>query len=168
MSDGELNLRLEAARDRLTELGRTLRDGGPWPLAERFDHSPEAAWGPREILAHLGEVLPYWLGEAERLIDMADGPMPFGRDATNPVRLAMIERDRTLPVRELEARVANGIERWRTRWPELDEAARERRGLHPALGEMTVSDLATRFIAKHLEDHLDQLVAAAGVEPGTA
>ncbi len=164
----DLNLRWAAARDRLTELGRTLRDGGPWPLAERFDHSPEADWGPRETMAHLAEMLPYWLGEAERLIDMTDGPEPFGRDATNDVRLAIIARDRTLPIRELEARVANGIERWRGRWPELDDAARTRQGLHPTLGEMTVTELAARFVAKHLEDHLDQLVATTAVDTGMA
>lgn len=168
MGNDEFSARLAAAQDRLAELGRTLRDGGPWPLAERFDHAAEAEWGPREIVAHLGEMLPYWLGEAERLIDMTQRPEPFGRDATNDVRLALIERDRTLPVRELEARVANGIERWRARWPGLDEAARERRGLHPTLGEMTVTELATRFVAKHLEDHLDQLAATMAIDPGTA
>ena len=162
MSEDEFDLGLEAARDRLGELGRTLRDGGPWPLAERFDHSPEAAWGPREILAHLAEMLPYWLGEAERLIDMANGPEPFGRDATNNVRLAIIERDRTLPIRELEARVAAGIERWQRRWPELDESARSRRGLHPALGEISVTDVANRFVARHLQEHLGQLAQSVG------
>lgn len=162
MSDDELDLGLEAARDRLGELGRTLRGGGPWPLAERFDHAPEAAWGPREILAHLAEMLPYWLGEAERLIDMTNGPEPFGRDATNSVRLAIIERDRTLPMRELEARAAAGIERWQRRWPELDESARSRRGLHPALGEISVTDVANRFVARHLQDHLGQLAESVG------
>lgn len=162
MTNDELDLGLAAARDRLDELGRTLRDGGPWPLAERFDHAPEAAWGPREILAHLAEMLPYWLGEAERLIDMTGGPEPFGRDATNDVRLAIIERDRTLPVRELVARAAAGIERWQRRWPELDPAARSRRGLHPALGEISVTDVATRFAARHLQDHLDQLAGTVG------
>lgn len=162
MTNDELDLGLAAARDRLDELGRTLRDGGPWPLAERFDHAPEAAWGPREILAHLAEMLPYWLGEAERLIDMTGGPEPFGRDATNDVRLAIIERDRTLPVRELEARVAAGIERWQRRWPGLDESARSRRGLHPALGEISVTDVANRFVARHLQDHLGQLAQSVG------
>lgn len=166
MSDDGFDQRMAVARDRLAELGRALRDGGPWPLAERFDHTPEAEWGPRETLAHLSEMLPYWLGEAERLIDMTDDPEPFGRDATDDVRLAIIERDRTLPIRELEARVANGIERWRSRWPQLDGAARGRRGLHPTLGEITVMQIATRFVAKHLGDHLDQLAATAVVDPG--
>ena len=154
----DLDQRLAAAADRLASFPPTLRDGS-WPLAERFDHAPEAAWGPREILAHLAETLPYVLGEAERIIDMKAGPEPFGRVVTNDVRLAIIERDRTLPIRELQARVAVGIERWRHRWAELDEATRARRGLHPTLGEMTVGDLGSRSVAGHLDDHLDQLTA---------
>ena len=159
MSTDELDTRLAAASGRMTALGERLAAGGPWPLAERFDHAPEAAWGPREVLAHLGEMLPYWLGEAERIVDMAAGPEPFGRIATDDVRLAIIERDRTLPVRELLARVANGLERWQRRWAELDASERDRMGLHPTLGELHVSDIATRFVTGHLEDHLDQLEA---------
>lgn len=152
----DLDRRLAAAADRLASFAPTLRDG-TWPLAERFDHAPEAAWGPRELLAHLEEMLPYWLGEAERIIDMTAGPEPFGRVVTNDVRLAIIERDRTLPVRELEARVTVGIERWRRRWAALDEVTRARPGLHPTLGEMTVGEVGSRFVAGHLDDHLDQL-----------
>ena len=159
MSSNDLDRRLAAAGGRATGLGGRLAAGGPWPLAERFDHAPEAAWGPREVLAHLTEMLPYWLGEAERIVDMAAGPEPFGRVATDDVRLAIIERDRSLPVRELLARVVNGIERWRRRWAELDALERDRTGLHPTLGELSVSDIAGRFVAAHLEDHLDQLEA---------
>ena len=159
MSTDDLDTRLAAASGRMTALGGRLAAGGPWPLAERFDHAPEAAWGPREVLAHLGEMLPYWLGEAERIVDMAAGPEPFGRIATDDVRLAIIERDRTLPVRELLARVANGLERWQRRWAKLDASERDRMGLHPTLGELHVSDIATRFVTGHLESHLDQLEA---------
>lgn len=165
MSADDFDTRLETASHRLAALGERLTAGGPWPFAERFDHAPEAAWGPRETLAHLAEMLPYWLGEAERLIDMTDGPEPFGRAATDDVRLAIIERDRTLPIRELLARVGTGIERWRVRWAELDETARNRRGLHPVRGEMTVTEVATRFVAGHLQDHLDQLAETVGAEP---
>ena len=163
----DLDQRLAAAADRLASFAPTLRDGS-WPLAERFDHAPEAAWGPRELLAHLAEMLPYWLGEAERIIDMKAGPEPFGRAATNDVRLAIIERDRTLPIRELQARVAVGIDRWRRRWAELDEPTQARHGLHPTLGEMTVGEIGSRFVAGHLDDHLDQLTVILSGETGTS
>jgi hypothetical protein len=152
--------RLGAASDRLRGLATRLESSGPWPLAERFDHAPEAEWGPRETLAHLEEMLSFWLGEMERVVDMTGGPAPFGRVATDGLRLAVIERDRTLPIRELLARVQNGIARWRTRWAELDDADRGRTGIHATLGSLQVSDIATRFVAHHLEEHLDQLQAA--------
>jgi hypothetical protein len=74
--------------------------------------------------------------------------------------LAVIERDRTLPIRELVARVQNGITRWRTRWAELDDADRGRTGVHATLGGLQVVEIGTRFVAGHLEEHLDQLEAA--------
>jgi hypothetical protein len=58
------------------------------------------------------------------------------------------------------ARVGVGVDRWRRRWPELDAADRERRGLHPTRGQMTIAQVADRMVVSHLEDHLDQLAAA--------
>jgi hypothetical protein len=82
--------------------------------------------------------------------------------ATDQIRLAVIERDRTFPVRELQARVEAAIERWRGRWAELDDRDRDRRGEHPTQGTLSVAELANRFVASHLEDHLDQLAGVIG------
>ena len=157
--DDDFSARMTKAGTRFRDLDAALRRGDPWPLAERFDHAPEASWGPPEILAHLEEMLQYWYGEMERVVAMTAGPQPFGRVATDPVRLAIIERDRTLPITELTARVGNGIERWRRRWVDLIDSERDRTGIHPTLGELSVSEIATRFVAGHLEDHLRQLEA---------
>lgn len=165
MNADDIDARLVAAGKRLAGMDGALRAGAPWALSTRFDHSPEAGWGPPEILAHLEEMLAYWLGEAERILEGPDASTPFGRMATDDVRLAVIERDRTLPPRELVARVQVGIDRWRRRWAELDPARRERAGTHPSLGVLTVTDVATRFTVGHLEDHLDQLAAALGDAP---
>ena len=165
MQDDDLDARLAAATARLAGLSANLQSGGPWPLAERFDHAPEASWGPRETLAHLEEMLLYWLGEAERILEAPDGGAAIGRAATDEVRLAIIERDRTLPLRELVARVRVGIDRWRERWAELDVGDRSRTGTHPRLGVVTVTDVAGRFAVGHLEEHLDQLAAAIGDGP---
>jgi hypothetical protein len=159
MSDDELDGRLAAASERLGNLANALLAGGPWPLAVRIDHTPEAVWGPREVLAHLEEMLPYWLGEVERILESTDDPAAFGRTATDDVRLRIIERDRTLPPRELVARAEVGIERWRRRWAELDEGDRLREGTHAMLGRMTTTDVASRFAVGHLEEHLVQLAA---------
>lgn len=165
MDDVDLDGRLAASAERLASMAGELVARAPWPLATRFDHAPETVWGPPEILAHLEEMLAFWLGEAERILDSADEAPPFGRAATDDVRLAVIGRDRGLPIRELIARTLVGIERWRRRWPELDEASRSRTGTHPRLGVMTVADVAVRFTAGHLEEHLDQLAEALGDAP---
>jgi hypothetical protein len=71
--------------------------------------------------------------------------------------VAIIERDRTLAMRELLARTSADVDRWRRRWAELTPTDRARVGIHPLRGEMTVADIATRFVSEHLDGHVDQL-----------
>lgn len=156
--DEDLDRRLADASERLAGLGADLR-ARAWPLAARFDHAPEASWGPPEILAHLEEMLPFWLDEAERIM-AADEPLPFGRVATDARRLAIIEEDRQLPIDELLTRVQRGIEQWRRAIAGMDDAARARKGIHPTLGAMDIDAIAVRFAVSHVEDHLDQLADA--------
>ncbi|MFL5755979.1 MAG: DinB family protein [Chloroflexota bacterium] len=157
---GDLGRRLAGARDGLVELRPAVADGEPWPLAERFDTEPEASWGPREVLAHVAEMLPYWLGELERVVAV-DGAA-FGRAATDPLRLATIERDRTLPLPALDGRIDVGVETWLERLADLDEDTVARSGSHPRLGAMTVSAIMERFVVGHLEEHVAQLREIVG------
>ena len=151
--------RLEAAAARIAALQPAVEAGAPWPLSGNFGTEPEASWGPPETLAHVAEMLPFWLGEIERVLDGHDGPVPFGRVATDQIRLLVLERDRSLPPRELFARVANATARIARRLPELSTDDAERRGLHPRLGEMTVEAIVDRLTVSHLEEHAAQLEA---------
>jgi hypothetical protein len=163
---------LQRSRDAAARLGATrpaVIEGSPWPLAERFDDAPEAEWGPVEVLAHVAEMIPFWQGEMERIIvGVADGaaePILFGRVATDTVRLAVLERDRTLPPAELYDRIAWSLDRLERRWSTLTGVERGRIGLHPRLGEMTIEAIAVRFIVSHVEDHAVQLETTLGLEP---
>lgn len=143
-----------------------MADGEPWPLAEMFGTEPETSWGPLEVLAHLAEMLPFWLGELERVVD-GDGivPAPFGRVADDALRIGVIDRDRTLPLRALFTRVDTGLWSWMDRLPKLTDVDRGKTGLHPHLGEMPAARIAERFVLGHTEEHLAQLqeiLAAAG------
>ena len=150
--------RLEAAAAAILGLAPRVESGGDWPLAADYGTGPEASWGPREVLAHVEEYLPYWLGEIERVL--AGDPaaaVPFGRIAEDPVRIGVIGRDRTMPFRELFARIESDAPRVAARLRQLSEAEASRVGLHPRRGEMTVRDMLEPFLVGHTEGHVTQL-----------
>ncbi|MBA2757867.1 MAG: DinB family protein [Candidatus Limnocylindrales bacterium] len=150
-------LGIEEARLGFTALAARVAAAEPWPLAESFGTAPEASWGPREVLAHMAEMLPFWLGELERIVDGGKGPVAFGRVAEDAVRIGLIERDRTLPLRVLFARVDRGLADWITRLERLTDAEARSVGLHPRLGEMTPTQIADRFVVGHAQEHVTQL-----------
>jgi hypothetical protein len=166
--DDTLLERLQAARDGLAATRPAVEAGAPWPMAAVYDDSDEALWGPGEVIAHLAEMAQYWLGEIERVLDGEPEPVPFGRIATDAVRIGVVGRDRSLPPRELYARIDDALTRFDRRWRGLTPADLARRGLHPTRGEFTVSAMPDRFIVGHLAEHVVQIetiladAAAAG------
>jgi hypothetical protein len=171
MDDFDLNRsieRLRAAAASMTATRAAIEAGRPWPLhVVEHDAGPESTWGPTEVLAHVAEMLGFWLGEIERIIDGAPEPVPFGRTATNRLRVLTIERDRTLPPRELLDRVQAAAERYARRSTTLGASELARRGLHPTLGEMTVAEILERFVVSHAEGHVAQLAETLGA-PGAS
>lgn len=161
---GAMLTRLRAASRAMVALRPALEAGEPWPLAERFGAEPEAHWGPREVLAHCEEMLPYWIGEIERILSGPE-PAPYGRVQTDELRIAIIERDRSLPIRELLARIEDGAARYGRRLPELTAADIARRGRHPTLGEQTIEQVLERTVVGHMEGHLAQLREALAERP---
>ncbi len=150
--------RLDAAAAAILDLRRGVEAAGPWPLAELYGTEAEASWGPPELLAHLDEMLPFWLGEVERVLDgQAGTPVPFGRVASDAIRIGVIGRDRTVPLRELFARLASGGARVARRMRELSDDEAARVGIHPTIGQLPVQAMFERFVTSHLEGHVDQL-----------
>lgn len=158
----DLVARLRRAEAELASLAPAVAAGGPWPLSDNFGTEPEAHWGPPETLAHVAEMVPFWTGEIERVLAGDAEPVPFGRVATNELRLGVIERDRSLPPRALFARIHSDTARLAARLEELTPAESARRGIHPTLGEMTVAEVVPRFLVGHLEEHVEQLRGALG------
>jgi hypothetical protein len=148
--------RIAAARAAFADLRPRVEAGEPWPLAAAFGTEPEASWGPREVLAHVEEMLPYWLGELERVVDGPRG-VAFGRVAEDTSRIGLIERGRMLPLRVLFDRIDAGLATWAARCANLTDAERAAVGTHPSAGEMTVAAMPERFIIAHVEGHIAQL-----------
>ncbi len=161
--------RIAAARLAYAGLAPQVIAGEPWTLAEAFGTEPEASWGPREVLAHVAEMLPFWLGELERVVDgvagAGSGPAPFGRIADDPSRIGVIGRDRSLPLRVLFGRVDTGFRDWSDRLTTLTADERARVGLHPRLGEVTVDRFLERFVIGHAEEHITQLHGILDARP---
>ena len=158
--------RLLEVHGRFDALRTGVEAGAPWPASDNFGHEPESTWNPPELLAHVGEMLPYWMGQIERILDGYPEPVPFGRVATDEERIAAIGRERARPVGELFDQVARGAQAAAVRLRELPQDQLERRGTHPTLGEMTVSAVAERMFIRHLGDHEEQLrrILASGGE----
>jgi DinB superfamily len=155
----ELIDRLAAAATDLEALRGRVVAREPWPLSDDYGTEPESHWGPKEVLAHVAEMLPFWLAQIDGILATpAGGDAPsFGRVSTDPNRLARIGADRALPADELFDRAAAGAAGVEQRAAEWTPAERERTGVHPRLGEMTVPAILERFMVGHLEEHVRQL-----------
>ena len=161
--DDILIQRLDTATSGLAATRARVEARVPWSLAAVFDESDEARWGPPEVLAHVEEMASFWLGEMERIID-GDGrrPVPFGRTASDRLRIGLIERDRVLPPRELYDRIAATYERVARRIPTLTATDLAKIGTHVRWGDMDVPAIIDRFLVTHLEEHVRQLESILG------
>ncbi|HYH93376.1 MAG TPA: hypothetical protein VD763_09475 [Candidatus Saccharimonadales bacterium] len=157
--------RIQALRDAFVALRPRVSAGAPWPMAVAFGVEPEASWGPPEVLAHLAEMLPFWMGELERIVDGEPAPVPFGRVTEDTVRIGLIERDRTLPVRVLFDRIDAGLADWGARLATLGAADRLKLGLHPRLGPISIETFLERFVLGHADDHVAQLEEILATRP---
>jgi hypothetical protein len=150
--------RLHRAGADLLALRGALVAGEPWSLSAAYGTEPEADWGPREVLAHVNEMLGYWPRQLSLVLagDAATA-VPFGRIATDAERIRRIEIDRKRPAAELldeiDASLASAIRFVNG----LTPADLDRRGAHPSRGEITVGQGAAVFLVDHLEGHLVQL-----------
>ena len=149
--------RLDAAGAALAATQSAVQRGAPWPTGAMEQGGPEHDWAPGEVLAHVAEMLPFWLGEIERIVAGAPGPTPFGRIPGDQIRALTVARDATLPVRELYARIEASIDRYRGRLPEFSGAEIAAVGLHPSRGELGIADALELLVVGHLEDHVRQL-----------
>ena len=127
-------------------------------VPDAWTTTPDVAdgWRPHDVVGHLVSAeMDNWIPRAERIL--ADGTSkPF--DAFD--RFAHVERDLDVPLDRLLARFAALREQNLARLDELitDENDLDRRGLHPALGEVTLRQLLATWTVHDL-DHVSQIFA---------
>ena len=149
-----LRLRLDAVEARLAQIA----SADPHPGLTEPDPSDGDRWEAGQAWSHIAEFVPYWMSEAEKVIGAASpDPVPFGRIKTDEARIGAIERGRHEAATDVISRVSASIEAARVFTAELDEREWEARGAHQTQGVMTVRDIFDRFVARHLEEHAEQL-----------
>ncbi len=138
---------------RTPDVVRTLLDG----LPDSWTDSPDVdgGWRPRDVVGHLiSAEIDDWVPRVRRILE--DGTTrPF-----DPFdRFAHVERDAGVPMDRL---VASFAELRRASLAVVDESVTgadlDRRGRHPALGEVTLGQLLATW-AVHDLDHVSQIYA---------
>ena len=143
--------RLDAVVARLEAHAAGLREG----LTDADPRTGER-WDQGQVWAHLAEFIPYWIVQVGTIL-AADEPPAFGRTQADIHRIAEIERRRDEAPAALMGTVREESAALRDLLLRLDPAAWERRGVHPTLGEMTVTRIVEEFLVGHLEQHATQL-----------
>jgi hypothetical protein len=142
-----------ALLDRTPQLLRILLVG----LPPAWTDTPDTAdgWRPRDVVGHLitGEQTD-WMARTRRILEHGTA-VPFDRFD----REAMLERDAGVPLDELVKRfVALRAANMAALAELATDADLDRRGMHPALGKVTLRELLATW-AVHDLDHIAQIYA---------
>ena len=151
----ELMARMAVAEGRLAASAED-----PPPGLTDPDPATGEQWDAGQAWAHVAEFVPYWRNEIRRVIvGAARGaePVPFGRTTEDEGRVGAIEAGRHDPPGEQMARLSGALSNLRTYLLGLTPEQWAARGLHARRGEMTVAEIADRFVVGHLEEHAEQL-----------
>ena len=116
-------------------------------------------WSALQVLGHMAEMIPYWLGHCRTLI-AAHEPPHFGRTLDAPERLAAVEPDTLKQPEALVSLLEAEIKAAARTLRQLTPAERRKTGIHVKRGEMTVDEILEQLIVAHAEDHLVQVRTA--------
>lgn len=115
-------------------------------------------WSIMQILSHLAEAIPYWLGEVETVI--AKPGAKWGRGLQDPARLAAVTHTDKLAVDDVLKQVEELKYKVESRLGNLDEETLSRESPHrnfAKFGNKPVSYIVEHFIDEHISGHYDQI-----------
>ena len=117
-------------------------------------------WTAAEVCGHVAEMLPYWAGTARTI---AAGPdMAFGRGLDDPGRLGGPRTGSGWSRHEAIERIRAAAHTATRDIHALAPADWHATGVHPQRGPMTVEALIETLLARHLEEHVEQVRRALG------
>ena len=136
-------------------------------IPDTWTETPDVTegWRPRDVVGHLiSAELDDWIPRAERVLEEGTSRPFDGFD-----RFAHVDRDANVPLDRLVERFAELRAQSLARLDELvsNESDLDRRGLHPALGEVTLGELLATW-AIHDLDHVSQIFAGMAGSHGDA
>jgi uncharacterized damage-inducible protein DinB len=117
----------------------------------------EGEWSAMQILAHMVEMIPYWLSHCQ-LVIAAEGERPqIGRSLDAPERLEGVERADTADLAELLGRLEEEVRAAAASIRQMSAAERGKKAVYLNGEEITVADIIERFIVGHAESHREQV-----------
>lgn len=122
----------------------------------RFKPSEEA-WSVQEIVAHVEEVIPYWLNEIER-VRQTPG-VEWGRGLQDEARLAAVAKAYDRPVSDMLNQIEGMKQLVADRLSGLteEELKREAPSRNPRFGTKPASFIVDHLLVEHVAKHLGQI-----------
>ncbi|ASS93573.1 DinB family protein [Peribacillus simplex] len=115
-------------------------------------------WSIMQILSHLAEAIPYWLGELENVIAVPGSK--WGRGLQDPARLAAVTDTDKLAVDDVMKQVEELKYKVESSLGNLDEETLSKESPHrnfAKFGNKPVSYIVDHFIDEHVSGHYDQI-----------
>ncbi|KOS68812.1 hypothetical protein AEA09_09850 [Lysinibacillus contaminans] len=118
----------------------------------------EEEWSIMQIVSHLNEAIPYWLGEVERVV--AEPGSKWGRGLADESRLAAVSNPDELSIEEEIAKLENIRQQVSDRLIGLSEAQLNAENPHrnfEKFGNKPVSFIINHFLMEHTNTHYVQI-----------
>ncbi|WP_428911845.1 DinB family protein [Niallia sp. Krafla_26] len=119
----------------------------------------EEEWSILQILSHLVEAVPYWLGEVERVV--TEPGTSWGRGLQDAARLGAVTDPEKLLVKDVLVEVVLLIEKVESGLQGLDSETLQQESPHrnfAKFGNKPVSFIIDHFIEEHLAGHAKQIL----------
>jgi uncharacterized damage-inducible protein DinB len=118
----------------------------------------EEEWSILQVLSHLVEAVPYWLGEVERVV--TEPGSSWGRGLQDPARLAAVTNTDELSVTDILAEVVLLGQKVASGLQGLDTETLKQESPHrnfAKFGAKPVSFIIDHFIEEHVAGHAKQI-----------